>query len=700
MRSMSLRLKVVIILTVACGLGDALLITLWQPWYLSQALNRERMALQGHLVTLGDAAMPFLLQNQIGAVYEIFDATLERQPEWRSLVLRDADNVVIYPLEVTNPGPTENSVHMTHAIQLRNSQLGQIELVADLSNQVSALRQDFWMILGVVTLGFAMAGLLIGMTLELVIGRRTRALVTAAERVGQGDFSAHVTEGHADEIGMLARAFNSMRESIAANDNLLIEARQAAERSDHAKSAFLATMSHEIRTPMNGILGMAQLLGEQSLPDRERIDYARTILNSGKTLLTLLNDILDISKIEAGRLELEASPFDPAQLLGETQSLFSEYAEGKGLRTEATWDGPPGCYRGDPHRLRQMLANLVGNAVKFTKQGHIRIEGREIARDERGALLEFSVTDTGIGISEDKQTLLFQPFSQVDSSTTRQFGGTGLGLSIVRSLAHLMGGEAGVESQPGSGARFWFRIPAEPAECPAPAPGSESAEALMVAEPAKRLQGRVLLVEDNPINRKVAEAILRKLGLSVATAEDGRQATEMIGSGNVPDLVLMDVQMPVMDGYSATEWIRHWEAEGNRPRLPIIALTANAFAEDRQRCLDVGMDDYLSKPIVLDALKAMLEKWLPPSITPATSPASPLKAADLPAIRHSLAEIIPLLEQNRFDALGKFGELQTLLADTEFAMEVNQMRKSLDQLDFDRVRRQLVRLADSQHWQE
>jgi len=554
------------------------------------------------------------------------------------------------------------------------------------------------MILGVVTLGFALAGLLIGITLELVIGRRTRALVAAAEKIGQGDFDTPVSEGHADEIGLLARSLNTMRQSIAANDQLLIEARHAAERSDRAKSAFLATMSHEIRTPMNGILGMAQLLVEPSLPDLARLDYARTILNSGKTLLALLNDILDISKIEAGRLELESSPVDPAQLLHETQSLFSENAEGKGLGIEAAWAGPPCFYRGDPHRLRQMLANLVGNAVKFTKQGHIRIEGKEVARDEGGALLEFSVTDTGIGIAEDKQALLFQPFSQLDSSTTRQFGGTGLGLSIVRSLAQLMGGEAGVESQPGNGARFWFRIPAEPADRPPPDTGNE--QTVTVADPGAPLQGRVLLVEDNPVNCKVAEAILRKLGLSVDIAVDGQQATEMIGAGKIPDLVLMDVQMPVMDGYSATEWIRRWEAEGNRPRLPVIALTANAFAEDRQRCLDSGMDDHMAKPIVLDVLKSLLKKWLPPPALPPVPPAGPVATADLPGIRRLLAEILPLLEQNRFDAIGKFGELQTLLANTECAKELMQMRQMLDQLQFDRVRQLLVGLADSRHWQE
>lgn len=386
---------------------------------------------------------------------------------------------------------------------------------------------------------------------------------------------------------------------------------QAVIASTQAKSNFLATMSHEIRTPLNGVLGMAQLLQLPQLSDAERQEYAMTILNSGKMLLTLLNDILDLSKVEAGKLELAHVAFDPQRLVAETTALFAELAQSKGLRIEAAWHGPSAqLYVSDPTRLRQMLSNLLSNAIKFTSSGFVRVDAREISRSGSSAMLEFSVADSGIGIPPEKQVLLFQPFSQADSATARVYGGTGLGLSIIHDLARLMGGEVGVESESGKGARFWFRMRADLRQEGAESCVADRVTAIGQADtPASGMGGFILVVDDNAINRKVVDAQLRKLGCRAECVENGQEAVDVIARGLRPDLVLMDVQMPVMDGLAATERIRQWETETGSMRLPIIALTAGAYAEDRQRCMAAGMDDFLSKPFYINELLRIIVKW-------------------------------------------------------------------------------------------
>lgn len=475
--------------------------------------------------------------------------------------------------------------------------------------------------------------------------------------------------------------------------------REEAVSANLAKSRFLATMSHEIRTPMNGILGMAQLLLTPTLSEAERQDYTRTILTSGQTLLSLLNDILDLSKIEAGKLHLEPTVFEPEQLLREAQALFSGSARNKNLDLDHAWQGPSKQqYRADVPHLRQMIFNLVGNAIKFTAQGQIRIDGKLVSEDGSTVMIEFSVSDTGIGIPAEKQDLLFKPFSQADSSSTREFAGTGLGLSLVKNLASLMGGDVGVESEPGKGSRFWFRFAAEivPAGSDHRSSESVSIKPALSDQGSLVLSGHVLVVEDNPTNSKVIQLLLKKIGVSCSVVVDGEQAVEIATSGQKFDAILMDIHLPVMDGYAATEKIRQWESDGAQARRPIIALTANAFDDDRQHCMETGMDGFLAKPINFDDLKSVLAKWLPtasvaPSVMP--SPGSAAKTLDIHQMNALIAELEPLLAGHRFDAVARFKELQRLCAGTEVAADIDRIHQALHEFRFESAREQLLELS-------
>lgn len=596
-------------------------------------LDQRRRVLLEH--TVGDAVTPSLaLRNRPVVpgdplVQEVFDADTGR-----SFV------DILVPV-VSRPGPLTDA------------------LVEEASSEPSALTDDS--VIGYVQLGLSQetlqrdlrrflmgSGLVLAVVMIAAVGstlvltksltKPIRDLVHATEDVAQGRLDVEITTSAPREIRVLADSFNKMvgqlrssRDEVARYQQRLehrtaqveqamkdaYELADQARAASRAKSQFLANMSHEIRTPMNGVLGMTDLLMATTLTDRQR-HLAQTIHRSGTALLTLLNAILDFSKIEAGKLELDVTEFDVRQTVQDAVGLFAESARSAGLDLTCRVSGDvPDRLRGDPVRLRQILVNLVGNAIKFTEHGAVSVLVQRVRRTAQRDVLEFSVTDTGIGVAPDARARIFEAFSQEDGSTTRRFGGTGLGLAIVKELVTLMGGEVGVESTPGAGSTFRFtaeldraaRSVGEPPTPGTPSTGTQGVTGgAQPTNPSEANRGRILLAEDNPVNLEVALGALESLGYHVDVAINGQEAIEATAR-TAYDLVLMDCQMPELDGLAAAAAIRRREVAQGARRLAIVALTAHALKGNRDQCLAAGMDGVLTKPFTTDQLRATLERW-------------------------------------------------------------------------------------------
>jgi signal transduction histidine kinase/FixJ family two-component response regulator len=600
------RVAVVALVTAVVVLLAACALFMLQQWRTERSLFLQS---QTHLAQIAAADTAQAMDGGQPEVLKLHLDALRHDPRIVSARFIGADGRVLAGFDRSSvTAGADDPVTVTAPMLQDGRRVGTVVLRAE-PDGLMVLAPRFMSMGG--ALFFVAAGLALFMGRWLA-GRLTRPverLSLAMQAVADsGDFAQRVRHGENDEFGRLTHSFNELLAQLEKNDvalrstlEALVEARDAAEAANVLKSQFLANMSHEIRTPLNGVLAMAQIMAMSELadPQRERLAVIRT---SGEALLTVLNDILDLSKIEAGRMELEEAEFDTAEVARNLEAAHAPMAADKGLKlqVELTPAGA-GVRRGDQARLLQILNNLASNAIKFTSHGEVRvlIDGDG---EDGAAGLRIAVSDTGIGIPADKLPQLFQKFMQVDASTTRQFGGTGLGLAICRELAQLMGGDVWAESTEGEGSRFFARLPLLRTSA---ADGEASPRRDRSGAAAARPL-RVLAAEDNPTNQLVLKTVMATFGLQLDVVDDGRKAVEAWAQGDY-DLILMDIQMPGMDGMAATCSIRAIEARTGRARTPIVALSANAMTHQVREYLQAGMDMHVAKPLQLEKLQEAIE---------------------------------------------------------------------------------------------
>jgi signal transduction histidine kinase/ActR/RegA family two-component response regulator len=619
--------------TQILSLGPALLLTLLLISFFTvvriQDLRQE-LTHTGQLIAnqLAPASEYGVIVGNNDVLESLMKATMST-PHVRFLEVQDSSGNVLVHVEqpVDNPNARQMEIFQApirlQQVKSESSRLDDLgdsasvpvedylgRVLVGMSSDAFNLReQEILLKAGILALFALLFTYILARRLSLSLSQPISAMSDAVKAIQHGDYTAPLPVADDAELGDLARHINNLaqglekasREQKQAMDEL-IRTREEAERANSAKSEFLAMMSHELRTPMNGVLGMLQLMETTKMTD-EQSEYAALATESTEHLLRVINDILDFSRFERDALELENIAFNLAELISTSVQAFAHNAQQRGLALEL--DLPPGLdllrVKGDPTRIRQILVNLIGNALKFTEFGSVRVETSWQKRDAHHILFSCAVRDSGIGISPDLLESMFDAFQQADNSISRRYGGTGLGLPIARNLTERMGGSLQAQSSEGLGSVFTLEIPLQliQQEEPKPQPGA-------VGELSQEREGCVLLVEDNPVNRTVVEAMLRSLGLQVSAAGDGAEAVSMVSREKYA-LILMDCRLPIMDGYEATRRIRQLPG---LETLPIIALTANARHGDREICLQAGMNDYLAKPFKRTDLQQVLQRWL------------------------------------------------------------------------------------------
>ena len=590
-----------------CVLG---LSFIWEPRLTREMTASQVRNLDQNVEILSDALIPFLLQNQIGAVFETLSSMQGRYQNWETVVLKAPDGTRLYPLSAANLVAKPDIIQTARTISFEGKELAVLSVRVDISEDLGQIRRQVRYLTVLIAVFFLGALLVVGVLLDRWVVKRASLLASAARQLARGNYQAKIPPSSKDEIGDLTNSFSTMRTTIKENEQSLIASRDEAQAAAEAKSRFLATMSHEIRTPLNGVIPIAELLLEQELP-KDQAQLIETIQESGKALKSIIDDILDITKMDEGKFVLHSDEFSISSLVQNVVGIFKVAAQNKGISLDfLVQETCPKTVIGDANRLRQVLINLVGNAIKFTSEGGVTLRATAIygAKSPK-CFICFEVSDTGIGISQQDQAHVFERFVQVDNRSNREYQGTGLGLSICNMLVAEMGGELSVDSYEGEGSRFYFSLPYSTVDVEMEIKSDLDADqkAISAHHQPHAKPSSVLVVDDSKTNLKIAKVILRSLEHTVTTAESGEIAINLMREKQF-DLVLMDVNMPGIDGLETTRRIRGGSQQ--MIQTPIIGLSASAFSEDIENCLEAGMNGFLAKPLSKTDLAATLSGHL------------------------------------------------------------------------------------------